>query len=118
MAVWRFLGIDLAWSNGRAGRSPNESGVAVLGQDGRVLDAGWTRGLEETVAWIESHAGTQPAMLFVDAPLVVDNATGQRVCETPVGQRYGRWKVSANTTNTGSTRLAGVELRRRLEALG
>jgi predicted RNase H-like nuclease len=46
--------------------------------------------------------------MFVDAPLVVRNEKGQRPCETQVGQRYGRWKVSANTTNVRSPRLAGV----------
>jgi predicted RNase H-like nuclease len=49
---------------------------------------------------------------------VVTNAAGQRPCETQVGQRYGRWKVSASTTNTGSPRLAGVALRQQLEACG
>ena len=39
---------------------------------------------------------------------MVRNDTGQRLCETQVGQRYGRWKASANTTNTRSPRLAGV----------
>jgi predicted RNase H-like nuclease len=48
----------------------------------------------------------------VDAPLVVRNEKGQRLCETQVGQRYGRWKVSANTTNIYSPRLAGVEFLR------
>lgn len=57
-------------------------------------------------------------MLFVDAPLVVDNVRGQRLCEKQVGQRYGRWKVSANTTNLGSPRLAGTALRERLETAG
>ena len=47
--------------------------------------------------------------MFVDAPLVVCNEKGQRRCETQVGQRYGRWKVSANTTNIHSPRLAGVQ---------
>jgi predicted RNase H-like nuclease len=50
--------------------------------------------------------------MFVDAPLVVANETGQRLCETQVGQRYGRWKVSANTTNIHSPRLAGVQFLR------
>jgi predicted RNase H-like nuclease len=118
MAVSRFLGADLAWSEGRDGRSPNESGVAVLDLAGRVLDAGWTRGIAETVEWIKSRAGTESALLFVDAPLVVSNPTGQRPCETQVGQRYGRWKVSANTTNKLSPRLAGMALRRRLEDAG
>lgn len=118
MVVSRFLGVDLAWSEGRDGRSPNESGLAVLDLAGRVLDAGWTRGIAETAEWIESRAGTESALLFVDAPLVVSNPTGQRPCERQVGQRYGRWKVSANTTNLHSPRLAGVALRERLEDAG
>ncbi len=46
--------------------------------------------------------------MFVDAPLVVRNEKGQRLCETQVGQRYWHWKVSANTTNIHSPRLAGM----------
>jgi predicted RNase H-like nuclease len=118
VAVVRFLGVDLAWRQDEPERLANESGVAAVDPSGRVLDAGWTRGLDETVEWVRSAAGPDSALLFVDAPLVVENVAGQRLCETQVGQRYGRWKVSANTTNVGSPRLAGVALRVRLEAAG
>jgi predicted RNase H-like nuclease len=118
VAVGRFLGVDLAWREDRPGLVANETGVAVLDRSGRVLDAGWTRGLDATVAWVQAAARGEPALLFIDAPLVVDNASGQRTCETQVGQRYGRWKVSANTTNTRSPRRAGVGLCGRLEAVG
>jgi predicted RNase H-like nuclease len=64
------------------------------------------------------RADRDPALLFVDAPLVVDNRTGQRACETQIGQRYGRWNVSANSTNLASPRLAGVTLRTRLQTSG
>ncbi len=113
-----FLGIDLAWGKGTSNRPANETGVAAVDEDGTVCDAGWTRGLDQTLAWVEEAASSNEVHLFVDAPLVVSNATGQRVCETQVGQRYGRWKVSANTTNLSSKRLAGVGLRQRLEASG
>jgi predicted RNase H-like nuclease len=118
MAVSRFFGVDLAWSEGQDGRAPNESGVAVLDLAGQVVNAGWTCGMAETAEWIESRAGTESALLFVDAPLVVSNETGQRPCETQVGQCYGRWRVSANSTNNHSPRLAGIALRRRLEGAG
>ena len=118
MSIELFLGLDLAWQDNRPGRPANETGIAVLDPDGYVLDAGWTRGLDETVNRIASYAGGRPALLFIDAPLVVDNSTGQRACETEVGQRYGRWKVSANTTNLSSPRQAGVALRHRLEQAG
>lgn len=117
-AIGRFLGVDLAWRPGSPGRPANETGVAVLDPTGRVLDAGWTRGLDETVTWITAVAGYDDALVFVDASLVVTNTHGQRACETAVGRRYGRWKVSANTTNVHSPRLAGVTLRTMLQTLG
>ncbi len=111
-----FAGVDLAWGPGTADRPANETGFAVLDGAGQVLDAGWTRGLDATVARLTALDGD--VLAFVDAPLVVTNPTGQRPCETQVGQRYGRWKVSANTSNLGSPRLAGVALREALEAAG
>ena len=110
MAVTRFLGVDLAWREGRAGRPANETGVAVLDLAGCVLDAGWTRGVPDTLAWAQAAAGGADAVMFVDASLIVRNPAGQRWCETQVGQRYGAWKVSAHSTNTRSPRLAGVRL--------
>lgn len=110
----RALGVDLAWAEGE---QVNETGVVALDPDGTVAAAGWTNGVEGTAAWIEAHAGSD-AVVFVDAPLLVRNAERQRLCETQVGQRYGAWKVSANSTNLNSKRLAGVSLRKVLEERG
>lgn len=96
----------------------NETGVVAVASSGVVLDAGWTVGVGETAEWIDRWAGDGPALAFVDAPLIVDNDAGQRQCEREVGQRYGRWKVSANSTNRASERLAGVELLELLVARG
>lgn len=102
--------MDLAWREGRDDLPANETGVAVLDPAGRVLDAGWTRGVPDTLAWAQAAAAGQAAVMFVDASLVVRNPVGQRRCETQVGQRYGAWKVSAHSTNLRSPRLAGVRL--------
>lgn len=112
-----FLGLDLAWGEGTAGKAAAETGAVGLDQAGRIVAAGWTIGIAETVEWVERVAG-QDSILFVDAPLVVENERGQRLCEKQVGQRYGRWHVSANSTNRYSPRLAGVALREALEARG
>lgn len=117
-AAVRFLGVDLAWREGDPGRPANETGVAALDPRGVILEAGWTRGVADTIRWVNSVAGSGSALLFVDAPLVVTNTGGSRPCDRQVGQRYGRWQVSANSVNTGSPRLAGVTLRRGLEAVG
>ena len=113
------LGVDLAWGEGSASRPANETGLVALSEGGEVLSAGWARGLDAVAAWVAEAAGDERDVLVaVDAPLVVTNPNGQRACETQVGQRYGRWRVSANTTNARSPRLAGVALLPRLEALG
>jgi predicted RNase H-like nuclease len=113
----RFLGIDLAWGEGSEERLAADTGVVALDERGRVLDAGWTSGIGKTLAWIDRFAAPD-VLVFVDAPLVVENASGQRLCEKQTGQRYGRWQVSANTTNLGSRWLGGVTLRRELEGCG
>jgi predicted RNase H-like nuclease len=113
----RYLGIDLAWGEGSLTKPANRSGVVALESDGHIVAAGWTIGLDETVQWIEEHA-LDDTLLLIDAPLIVDNDSGQRVVERQVGQRYGRWWVSANSTNTRSPRQAGVRLRERLQSLG
>ena len=112
-----FMGIDLAWGQGQADKKTKESGVILLNTNGDIADAGWTVGIRETIDWIESNAH-KDTLLFVDAPLVVNNESGQRYCEKQVGQRYGRWKVSANSTHKHSKSLAGVALREELGNLG
>ena len=118
MTFNRYLGVDLAWREGHPGLPANETGVAVIDPGGQVLDAGWRRGVDDTVMWAGAAAGSGDALMFVDAPLVVRNQAGQRLCETEVGQRYGRWKVSANTTNLASPRLAGIKFLAHAESGG
>jgi predicted RNase H-like nuclease len=105
----RFLGVDLAWREADGDLLANETGVAVIDAEGQIVSAGWTRGVKETLDWADTTAGDSDAVMFADAPLVVRNEKGQRRCETQVGQRCGRWKVSANTTNLHSPRPTGVQ---------
>lgn len=113
----RVLGIDLAWGEGRPGKPPNETGLVAVDRSGQVLDAGWARGLDETISWM-AHWSTSATIAMVDAPLVVRNATGMRPSEREVGRRYGRWKVSANASNLALPALAGLTLAARLEGAG
>ena len=57
-------------------------------------------------------------MIAIDAPLVVENEAGMRLCERQVGMGYGRWHVAANASNTALGWQGGVALRRRLEDHG
>lgn len=114
----RFLGVDLAWGEGSSSRRAADSGVVALEESGRVVAAGWTVGIEETLDWVGRFA-VEDTLLFVDAPLVVENGSGQRACERHVSQSYMHpWKVGANSTNLRKADLGGVTLRLRLEQLG
>jgi predicted RNase H-like nuclease len=106
-----FIGVDAAWGDA------SETGVVALEPSGHVREAGWPIGVDEAAAWICDHAEPD-TLVFIDAPLIVTNPTGQRLCETHVGQRYWRWSVSANSTNTASRRLGGVALLNALENKG
>ena len=113
----RFLGVDLAWAEGTAAKPANESGLACIDETGRVIEAGWARGIDEVVDWIQ-RLGEPGAVLAIDAPLVVNNPTGMRECERETASRYGRWHVAANASNQALPHLGGVTLRGRLEQLG
>ncbi len=110
----QYFGIDLAWGEGSATKPANETGLVHIDGAGQVVNAGWARGIREVADWVLQLA--KPGdVVAVDAPLVVYNATGMRECEREVGQRYGRWKVSANASNLGMAALGGVTLRLLLE---
>ncbi len=66
-----FIGVDAAWGD------VNETGVVALEHSGHVRDAGWAIGVDAAVAWISAHAEPD-TLVFIDAPLVVTNPTGQR----------------------------------------
>lgn len=112
-----YIGVDLAWGEGTATRAAKETGLACVNASGTVLDAGWERGIDAVVEWLVATASPGD-VIAIDAPLVVTNATGMRECERQVGQRYGRWKVSANPSNLERPWSGGVTLRRRLEKRG
>jgi predicted RNase H-like nuclease len=115
--VTRFLGVDLAWGEGTGSRAANESGLVCIDETGTVIEAGWAVGIDAVVAWIVATA-SPGSVIAVDAPLLVQNETGMRLCEREVGQRYGRWQVSAYPSNLGLPALGGVALFRALEAAG
>ncbi len=113
-----FLGVDLAWDEGTEAKEANLSGVVALRRDGSIEDAGWRAGVTCVADWLDELAGKDPALVLIDAPLLVTNESGQRSCEREVSRRYGRWSVAAHSSNLRSPRQAGVRLREELERRG
>lgn len=92
-----FIGVDLAWRSDR-----NRTGAAVLQGDRQgaqllaVSEPICT--LEGVRRFITNHT-TSRTFTAIDAPLIITNATGQRPCETAVGERYGAREASCHTSN-------------------
>jgi predicted RNase H-like nuclease len=112
-----FIGIDLAWRSER-----NPSGAAALTGDRSgarlIVVSPPLRSTDAVLAFVRVHATTE-TVLAVDAPLVIVNETGQRVCETLVGKRYGSREASCHTSNLGLyPQASSVRLTRALETDG
>ncbi|WP_229051578.1 DUF429 domain-containing protein [Aeromicrobium sp. Leaf350] len=87
-----YVGIDLAWG------SRNRTGLAVVDDTGRLVASGSARSDEDIDTWLAGYA-PEPAVVGVDAPLVVPNETGQRRAEWLVGQAYGRFAAGTYPSN-------------------
>ncbi len=92
-----LAGVDLGWQSEK-----NPSAIAHGSLNGNVLAV---RGLEPAVLGINEVADKLTGItglqgIAIDAPLVINNAEGQRACETGIGQTYGSRKASCHTSNT------------------
>ena len=89
-----FVGVDLAWGE----RKP--TGVAVLDEDGHLLHVSAQRTDDEVVAALAPFTA-DACVVAVDAPLVVENATGNRPAEAALNRDFARFDAGAHPSNTG-----------------
>ncbi|WP_156686808.1 DUF429 domain-containing protein [Mycobacterium sp. Marseille-P9652] len=107
-----FAGVDLAW----AGRNP--TGVAVLDADGRLVHLGAVREDASIVAALSPYVRGECLVAF-DAPLVVNNPTGQRPAEAALNRDFRRFEAGAHPCNTAKPEFAdGPRAARLADALG
>jgi predicted RNase H-like nuclease len=117
----KIIGIDLAWKseNNTTGLAVGElstTGLHISGVNNSLA------GLDAILAEIALHADV--GGIAIDAPLVIENHSGQRLCERQIGQTYGARKASCHTSNrslypdAASVRLANSLLAQGFEHLG
>ncbi|MGD1169813.1 DUF429 domain-containing protein [Mycobacterium seoulense] len=107
-----FAGVDLAW----AGRNP--TGVAVIDAGGRLVHiaaAGDDAGVLASLApYVRGHC-----VVAFDAPLVVNNPTGQRPAEAALNRDFRRFEAGAHPANTAKPEFAdGGRAARLARAMG
>ncbi|KYH46017.1 DUF429 domain-containing protein [Branchiibius sp. NY16-3462-2] len=94
-----FIGIDLAWGE------RNPSGVAVLDDSGTLVHLSAERTDDDIVAVVQPYL-RDGAIVGIDAPLVVRNATGNRAAEQALNKDFARFDAGAHPVNTGITAFA------------
>lgn len=88
----QVAGIDLAWG------SRARTGIAVTDESGALLRSGSVLTDDDIAGFL---AGSSPAVVAIDAPIVVTNATGMRECERELSRDFHRFHAGTHPTNLG-----------------
>lgn len=88
-----FVGLDLAWGE------KNQTGVAAIDSDGRLLHVGVAQDDASILAAVAPFTGDE-CLLAVDAPLIVNNPTGHRPAETAFNRDFQRFEAGARPAFT------------------
>jgi predicted RNase H-like nuclease len=96
VAAIRFIGIDLGWQTGPSGVCSLAMGAAGLTL--MALERQNTHA--EVLAWLDVQAplGT-PAIVAVDAPTIITNATGMRLPDRLAHQKFGKYHAGCYPAN-------------------
>ena len=90
-----FVGLDLAWGE------KNNTGVAVVDSDGRLLHVGAAHDDASIEAAVEPYVSGD-CLVAIDAPLIVRNPTGSRPCETALNRDFHGFEAGAHPANTAN----------------
>ncbi len=104
----RFIGLDLAWS------TRNQSAAVVL--EAEAGHARWIAHCDrlgedaEVLAFVQQGAGSGPALVAIDAPLIVPNQKGARPVDRQITRVFGRFGAGCYPANRnrGCTRGEGI----------
>lgn len=92
-----LAGVDLAWQGEK-----NPSAIAYGNLEGTALTV--TK-VDPAIYGIDAVLNKLLGVpdlqgIAIDAPLIINNANGQRLCETGIGREYGSRHASCHTSNT------------------
>lgn len=109
----RYLGLDLAW----APRNSSGGAVMEISEDGgaSLVSSTSLRTHEDILGWIARNRGRAGCVLAVNAPLIVENTSGQRPCDAQLQDHFGEYHVDeyqVNTVNASHPRTIGRALMR------
>jgi predicted RNase H-like nuclease len=89
-----FVGLDIAWGE------KNQTGVAVVDADGRLLHVGVAHDDESIAAAVAPYVADE-CLVAIDGPLIVPNETGARPCETALSRDFLKFDAGARPAYRG-----------------
>ncbi len=95
-----YIGVDLAWGQNAT------TGLAVVDESGALLDVTDRRSDEAIISWLEPWVA-DACLVAIDAPIIVNNPTGNRQCERLIGKHFGRYQAYCHSANTSKRHFAG-----------
>jgi predicted RNase H-like nuclease len=94
----KFLGIDLGWTSGASGLCCLDWSDGYL----QLLDLDRQQTIADILNWVDKWTSpTQPAMIAVDAPTLIPNATGMRLPDKLAHKHFGRYHAGCYPANLG-----------------
>lgn len=94
----KFLGIDFGWQCGA-------SGLCCLSWENdrlQLLDLDRRESIADILAWVDCWAEKESAIVAVDAPTIITNATGMRTADRLTHKYFGRYHAGAYPANLRS----------------
>ncbi len=96
----KFLGVDFGWTSGASGLCCLEWRDSQL----HLLDLQRIGELDHVLAWIDTWAPVpEAAMVAVDAPTLIPNATGMRLPDRLAHKYFGKYHAGCYPANQSSS---------------
>jgi len=94
----QFIGIDLGWQSGGSGVCRLEQSPTGL----RLVALAHFASKAAVLSWLDDHLpGEVPALIAVDAPTLIPNQTGMRLCDRLAHRYFGKYDAGCYPANLG-----------------
>lgn len=93
----KFIGVDLGWSSGASGLCCLQWQDQTL----KILELTTILDLDDILAWIDRQTSNSPALIAIDAPTIITNPTGMRLCDRLTHKHFGRYHAGCYPANLG-----------------
>lgn len=94
----KFIGVDLGWSSGASGLCCLE----WVNNSLKIIDLRTLSQIDNILAWVDRLTSPNlSSLIAVDAPTIITNSTGMRLCDKLTHKYFGRYHAGCYPANLG-----------------